>query len=61
MFVQPKAGHARASTTERYIHASKTSYPNTAEVAEAGMFEPEHGLFRPEAVDEAAGTNSGTN
>jgi len=25
MFVQPKAGHARASTTERYIDASKTS------------------------------------
>ena len=27
MFVQAKAGHAQGSTTERYLHAAKTSYP----------------------------------
>ena len=27
MFVQAKAGHAQGSTTERYLHASQTSYP----------------------------------
>jgi hypothetical protein len=25
MFVQAKAGHAHGSTTERYLHATKTS------------------------------------
>jgi integrase len=48
MFVQAKAGHAQGSTTERYLHASKTSYPDAAELAEARRFT-------------AAGTRSGTN
>ena len=38
MFVQAKAGHAQGSTTERYLHASQTSYPNAAELAEARLF-----------------------
>jgi hypothetical protein len=38
MFVQAKAGHAQASTTERYLHASKTAYPDAAELAEARVF-----------------------
>jgi len=40
MFVQAKAGHAHGSTTERYLHASKTSYPDAAELAEARLFAP---------------------
>jgi integrase len=39
MFVQAKAGHAQGSTTERYLHAAKTAYPDGAELAEARMFE----------------------
>jgi hypothetical protein len=38
MFVQAKAGHAHGSTTERYLHAGKTSYPNAAELAEVRLF-----------------------
>jgi integrase len=38
MFVQAKAGHAQASTTERYLHANKTAYPDAAELAEARLF-----------------------
>jgi integrase len=38
MFVQAKAGHAQGSTTERYLHATKTSYPGEAELAEARLF-----------------------
>ena len=38
MFVQAKAGHAQGSTTERYLHAHRTSYPDAAELAEARMF-----------------------
>lgn len=38
MFVQAKAGHAQGSTTERYLHASTTSYPDAAELAEARLF-----------------------
>jgi integrase len=38
MFVQAKAGHAHGSTTERYLHAQKTSYPDAAELAEARLF-----------------------
>ena len=38
MFVQAKAGHAQGSTTERYLHAAKTSYPSMAELAEARLF-----------------------
>jgi integrase len=38
MFVQAKAGHAQGSTTERYLHASRTSYPDSAELAEARLF-----------------------
>jgi integrase len=37
MFVQAKAGHAQGSTTERYLHARKTSYPNAAELAEVRL------------------------
>ena len=47
IFVQEKAGHAQRSTTERYLHASKTSFPGAAELAEARLFT-------------AGGTNSGT-
>jgi hypothetical protein len=35
MFVLAKAGHLQGSTTERYLHAHKPSYPDAAEVAEA--------------------------
>ena len=38
MFVQAKAGHAQGSTTERYLHAAKTSYPEAAALAEARLF-----------------------
>jgi hypothetical protein len=38
MFVQAKAGHAQGSTTERYLHAAKTSYPDAAELAEGRLF-----------------------
>jgi hypothetical protein len=38
MFVQAKAGHARGSTTERYLHAQQTSYPDAAEFAEERLF-----------------------
>jgi integrase len=37
MFVQAKAGHAQGSTTERYLHAAKTSYPDAAQLAEARL------------------------
>jgi integrase len=37
-FVQAKAGHAQGSTTERYLHAQKTAYPDAAELAEARIF-----------------------
>jgi integrase len=39
MFVQAKAGHAQGSTTERYLHAARTSYPGAAELAEARLFD----------------------
>jgi len=38
MFVQAKAGHAQGSTTERYLHATKTVYPDAAELAEGRIF-----------------------
>jgi len=38
MFVQAKTGHAQGSTTERYLHAHRTSYPDAAELAEARLF-----------------------
>lgn len=38
MFVQAKAGHAQGSTTERYLHAAKTNYPDMAGLAEARLF-----------------------
>jgi len=38
MFVQAKAGHAQGSTTERYLHAARTSYPDAAELAERRVF-----------------------
>jgi len=33
-----EAGHAQGSTTERYPHAARTSYPDAAELAEARLF-----------------------
>ena len=41
MLVQAKAGHAQGSTTERYLHAARTSYPDAAELAEARLFRTE--------------------
>jgi integrase len=41
MFVQAKAGHAHGSTTERYLHAHRTTYPDAAELAEARLFASE--------------------
>jgi hypothetical protein len=38
LFVQAKAGHAQASTTERYLHADRTTYPDAAELAEVRLF-----------------------
>jgi integrase len=38
MFVQAKAGHAHGSTTERYLHAHRTAYPDAAELAERRVF-----------------------
>jgi hypothetical protein len=38
MFVQAKAGHAQGSTTERHLHAAKTSFPDAAELAESRLF-----------------------
>jgi integrase len=38
MFVQAKAGHAQGSTTERYLHAHRTAFPDAAELAEARLF-----------------------
>ena len=35
---QAKAGHAHGSTTERYLHAHRTSYPQAAELAESRLF-----------------------
>jgi integrase len=40
MFVQAKAGHAHGSTTERYLHPHKASYPDAADLAEARLFSP---------------------
>jgi integrase len=40
MFLRAKAGHAQGSTTERYLHANRTSYPDAAELAEARLFVP---------------------
>ena len=37
MFVQAQPGHAQVSTTERYVHAHRTSYPDAAELAEARL------------------------
>jgi integrase len=38
LVVQAKAGHAHGSTTERYLHAHKTRFPDAAELAEARLF-----------------------
>lgn len=38
MFVQAKADHAQGSTTERYLHASKTAFPDAAALTEARLF-----------------------
>ncbi len=46
MFVQAKAGQTRA-TTERYLHAAKTAYPDAAELAEARLFSVEERDPRP--------------
>ena len=37
MFLQAKA-HAQGPTTERYLHAARTSYPDAAELTEARLF-----------------------
>jgi integrase len=47
MFVQAKAGHAQGSTTERYLHAHRTSYPDAAELAEARLFGAQKGAQTP--------------
>jgi hypothetical protein len=41
MFVQAKAGQAQGSTTERYLHAHRTSYPGAGDLAEARLFASE--------------------
>jgi hypothetical protein len=38
LFVQAKAGHAQGSTTERYLHAHRTAFPDAPELAEARLF-----------------------
>jgi hypothetical protein len=38
MFVQANEGHAHGSTSERYLHAHKTRFPDAAELAEARLF-----------------------
>ena len=38
MFVQAKAGHAQGSTTERYLHAHRTSFPDAAQLTEERVF-----------------------
>ena len=38
MFVQAKAGRVQGSTTERYLHAARTSYPHAAALPEARLF-----------------------
>ena len=40
MFVQAKAGHAQGSTTERYLHATKTSYPIPPSSPRPGCSDP---------------------
>jgi hypothetical protein len=39
MFVQANEDRGQGSTTERYLHAAKTSYPDPAELVEACLFE----------------------
>ncbi len=48
IYVQARAGHSQASTTERYVHASQVLFPGAAEAGEERHFG-------------ALGTNSGTN
>ena len=43
MFVQAKAGHAQGSTTERYLHAEKTPFPDLAGLAERRVFSGTNG------------------
>jgi hypothetical protein len=38
VYVQLKAGHAQATTTERYIHAAQVLFPGAAEKGEARLF-----------------------
>lgn len=38
MYVQARAGHAHGSTTERYLHAARTAYPDLGDLAEARLF-----------------------
>lgn len=55
MFVQAKAGHAQGSTTERYLHANRTSYPEMADLAENRLFGTKSGTkerFAPREEDE---------
>jgi integrase len=37
-YIQMKAGHDQGSTTERYIHAAQTAFPDAARGAEKRMF-----------------------
>jgi hypothetical protein len=44
MFVQAKAVNAHGSTSDRYLHARKNSYPDAAELTEARLIAgPAHG------------------
>jgi hypothetical protein len=58
MFVQAKAGHAHGSTTERYLHAARTSYPDAAELAEAASSSTTLARGNWRVVCDSAGTNS---
>ena len=51
MFAQAKAGHAQGSTTERYLHAAKTSNPAMAELAEARRKEADARHVRRLAIE----------
>lgn len=54
MFVQAKAGHAQGSTTERYLHAHRTSYPDAAALTEARLFGEEVPSSVPSSTEGAS-------
>ncbi len=37
-YIQHKAGHSQGTTTERYIHAAQTSFPDAARLVETRIF-----------------------